>query len=182
MITKIAILGCRSLREDWAQVPQRRDRGQWQRQVEPLSRAALAGGHRARAHHSVVGGGGRASFHAVGRPESFARSVKRGEQPVQGTVRKARLMRSRYLSVPSDSSAAFKGRSSPCCRISFSKNTWARRSSRTTRDPPGPGRRGDALPRHAARPGHQRWRCEASIAYLSPANNMPRVTGVTPPL
>ena len=90
MITKVAISGYRSLREDWAQVPQRRDRGQWQRQVEPLSRAALAGGHRARAHHSVVGGGGRASFHAVGRPESFARSVKRGEQPVQGTVRKAR--------------------------------------------------------------------------------------------
>jgi len=56
-------------------------------------------------------------------PESFARSVKRGERPSKAPCAKRGLMRSRYLSVPSDSSAAFKGRSSPCCRISFSKNT-----------------------------------------------------------
>ena len=45
-----------------------RDRRQWQRQIEPLSRAEIAGGHRARPHHPVTGGRRRLAIDIVGGP------------------------------------------------------------------------------------------------------------------
>jgi hypothetical protein len=45
-----------------------RDRRQWQRQIEPLSRAEIAGGHRARPHHPITGCRRRPAIDIVGGP------------------------------------------------------------------------------------------------------------------
>ena len=45
-----------------------RDRRQWQRQIEPLSRAEITGGHRARPHHPIPGCRRRFAIDIVGGP------------------------------------------------------------------------------------------------------------------
>ena len=48
-----------------------RDRRQWQRQVEPLSRPEASGRHRTGPHHPVAGDRGRPAVDVVGRPGGF---------------------------------------------------------------------------------------------------------------
>jgi predicted ATPase len=61
--------------------------GERQRKVQPLPSPASAGRYRPGPRHLLAGTRRRSSLDAVGGPESIARSVRRGEQPVQGTRR-----------------------------------------------------------------------------------------------
>jgi len=128
MITKIAISGYRSLRDvriglkSLNVVTGANGSGK-----SSLYRALrlLADIAQGRIIQSLAAEGGLHSTLWAG-PESFARSVKRGEQPVQGTVRKARL--SLKLGFPATTTVT---PSTSDCRSRRARNSPAARKSRS---------------------------------------------------
>ena len=148
MMTRLAIAGYRSLRDIRVTLSPLNvvTGGQWQRQVQPLSRPEASGRHRPRPHiQSLVAEGGLQSTLWAG-PEAFSHAMRAGTQPVHGTVRKNPVSLKLGFS-GTDYEAVSGGGRFTCCGA----GCGARRRPRLPGDRAGEGtRRNRRQGRHAA--------------------------------